>query len=124
MYRISSISAGISLILPLCMAGSASAEKAKSGHVFALSDKSEVILDHYCFNCHDEDTQKGNIRLDNLEAMDTAKRLDLLNRVQEQIYFQHMPPKEKRQPNEEERKSILGFIFHNSHQPSFLILEF
>ncbi len=110
MFKIPSIPTAISLILPFCIMGSALAEKAKPAHVFALSDKAEVILDRYCFTCHDEETQKGNIRLDNLADLDTPKRLDLLNRVQEQIYFQHMPPKEKRQPNEEEQKSILGFI--------------
>jgi Planctomycete cytochrome C len=70
----------------------------------------EAILDRYCFTCHDEEMQIGNIRLDSLADLDTSKRLDLLNRMQEQIYFQHMPPKEKRQPSEEEWKAILAVI--------------
>lgn len=110
MSKIPSMPTAISLILFLWMTGWASAEKARPADTFVVSEKAEVILDRYCFNCHDEEMQKGNIRLDNLADLDTSKRLDLLNRVQEQIYFQHMPPKDKRQPNEEERKSILGFI--------------
>lgn len=110
MHQTQPISWAFSLILPACALGWASAENAPSGHVFALSENAEVILDRYCFGCHDEDTQKGNIRLDHLTEMDPSKRLDLLNRVQEQIYFQHMPPKDKRKPNEEERKSVLEFI--------------
>jgi hypothetical protein len=103
--------AGFTAILQISITGSAVAEvKSISADTFEVPEKAEVILDRYCFNCHDEDMQKGNIRLDNLTELDTSKRLDLLNRVQEQIYFQHMPPKDKRQPNEEERKSILGFI--------------
>lgn len=68
------------------------------------------ILETYCYSCHDEDMQKGNIQLDDLASLETPKRLELLNRMQEQIYFQHMPPKDKRKPNEEERKVILGVI--------------
>lgn len=91
--------------------GSVAAEvKSSSVHAFVIPGKAEAILDRYCYNCHDEDTQKGDIRMDNLADMETSKRLDLLNRMQEQLYFQHMPPKKKRQPSEEERKAILAVI--------------
>lgn len=105
------IAPGFSVVLLASLTAAASAEEnSAQAHEFKLPEQAEVILDRYCFNCHDEDMQKGNIRLDNLTELDTSKRLDLLNRVQEQIYFQHMPPKDKRKPDEEERKSILGFI--------------
>ncbi|MES2981563.1 MAG: DUF1588 domain-containing protein [Verrucomicrobiota bacterium] len=98
-------------ILLISMMGSAAAEeKSGSAHAFEISENAEVILDRYCFTCHDEEMQKGNIRLDNLADLDTPKRLDLLNRMQEQLYFQHMPPKEKRQPSEDERKDVLAVI--------------
>lgn len=86
------------------------AEKTPPSHQFKLKENSEEILDKYCFSCHEEDTQKGDIRLDNLAELDNAKRLDLLNRMQEQIYFQNMPPKEKKQPSEEEKKAILAVL--------------
>ncbi len=110
MTHTAALSKGFSLILLYSIAGGVSAEQIKLSRTFEVPQHAEVILDRYCYNCHDEDMQKGNIRLDNLKELDTAKRLDLLNRVQEQIYFQHMPPKDKRQPDEQERKSILGFI--------------
>lgn len=111
MKSIRFISVGFTATLQLCILGSVSAEeKSNSAHVFEIPEKAEVILDRYCFNCHDEDMQKGNIQLDSLAGLDTPKRLDLLNRMQEQIYFQHMPPKDKRQPSEEERKAILAVI--------------
>ena len=68
------------------------------------------LIERHCYTCHDEEKQKGDIRLDNLTELETSKRLDLLNRMQEQIYFQHMPPKQKRQPSEEERKAILAVL--------------
>jgi len=87
-----------------------SGEQAPSKHVFSVPEDTDILLDSYCYTCHNEDRQKGDIRLDNLADLDTSKRLDLLNRIQEQVYFQHMPPKEKDQPTEAERKEILGVI--------------
>ncbi|MFN9565960.1 MAG: hypothetical protein ACK572_02975, partial [Akkermansiaceae bacterium] len=98
-------------VLHACMFESALAvEKAEPSHTFKLNENSEAILDRYCSSCHDEETHKGDIRLDNLAELDNAKRLDILNQMQEQIYFQNMPPKEKRQPSEEEKKAILAVL--------------
>ena len=33
---------------------------------WTVPERVEVLLDHYCYSCHDEDTQKGEIRLDHL----------------------------------------------------------
>jgi len=71
----------------------------------SLPDKLNTNLQKYCIDCHDEDVQKGDIRLDNLGELKMDARLDLLNKVQEQIYFKHMPPKKKKQPSEDLRKS-------------------
>lgn len=90
----------------LILLASASAQDASK----PFPQNATEILDNYCYSCHDEDMQKGNIQLDNLAALEMPKRLELLNRMQEQIYFQHMPPKQKRQPSEDERKAILDVI--------------
>lgn len=76
---------------------------------FAYPDKIYDLVENYCLDCHDE-TQKGDIRLDDLAKLDLPKRLDMLNRVQEQIYFRHMPPKKKDQPGEGEREALLDFL--------------
>ncbi|MFT7173938.1 MAG: hypothetical protein ACI9NQ_002167 [Paracoccaceae bacterium] len=66
------------------------------------------LLDNYCYDCHDEDTQKGDLRLDQLGSQTLEARLNLLNKLQEQVFFQEMPPKKKkRQPTEDERAAIL-----------------
>ena len=70
----------------------------------------ETLLETYCYDCHDEDTQKGDIRLDNLAGLPTPKRMDLLNRVQEQVYFRYMPPEKKKQPGEEGREAMLARV--------------
>ena len=77
---------------------------------FRISQKTDDILAFYCYDCHEDGRQKGDIRLDNLIDLDRPQRLDLLNRMQEQVYFGHMPPKKEDQPSEAERKSLLEFI--------------
>ena len=78
---------------------------------FTTSDKVQELMMNYCFDCHDGDSKKGDIQLDNLESLVLEDRLDLLNKVQEQLYFKEMPPKKKKvQPSAKDRQSLLvGF---------------
>ena len=114
----------LGLLLPIVAIGSGAAFSETSGHShpFELPAATEALLDRYCYNCHDEETQKGDTRLDDLAGLDTGNRLDLLNRMQEQLYFQRMPPEDKRQPDEAERKAILAFVAGDlaRHQASTL----
>ena len=89
---------------------------------FLIPEKTDAIFNRYCHSCHDEDTQKGDIRLDNLTDIEFSKRLDLLNRMQEQVFFSHMPPKKKSQPSETERDAMMKVISKelNAHGASSL----
>ena len=102
----------IAVIFSTCLLGSAAAsdEKADSARPFQVPEETQILLENHCLDCHDDIEQKGDIRLDNLAELETPKRLDLLNRMQEQVYFQHMPPKKKKQPSEDDRKAILAMI--------------
>ena len=64
-------------------------------------------MNKFCYDCHDSDIQKGNTRLDNLESLSLKARLDLLNRVKEQVYSGNMPPKKKKQPTESQKDLFL-----------------
>ena len=110
MTRTRQIAPAFAAILLASAVGSAAGPDAGPAGAFQLPEETDVLLDRYCYSCHDEETQKGDTRLDNLSGLDTSKRLDLLNRMQEQVYFQHMPPKKKRQPAEDERAAILAMI--------------
>lgn len=68
------------------------------------------ILDYYCFECHDADRQKGDVRFDNLHKIPLNSRLDLLNKMQEQVYFAQMPPKKKSQPESDEKEALLAWM--------------
>ena len=66
----------------------------------AKASGAEDLLENYCYSCHDEWEQKGGLQLDELGQMPQESRLDVLNRVQEQLYLGQMPPKnKKKQPN-------------------------
>ncbi|MGB1130533.1 MAG: DUF1592 domain-containing protein, partial [Haloferula sp.] len=82
----------------------------KGSHEFEVPVAIDDLLSFYCYECHDDSRQKGDIRLDHLHSLDLSKRNDILNRMQEQIYFGHMPPKKEDQPDEDERRALLAFL--------------
>ena len=51
-----------------------------------------VVIENYCFSCHDEDTQKGGIRLDQIGKLSLNAQLELLNRMQEQLFLEEITP--------------------------------
>ncbi len=72
---------------------------------------SEELLENYCYSCHDEWEKKGNVQLDVLGKLSLESRLDVLNKVQEQLYFGQMPPKKKKkQPSDAERAKMLAWV--------------
>lgn len=78
---------------------------------FKVREEMDILLDQYCYSCHDEDRQKGDIRLDQLESLSHRSRLDLLNKMQEQLFFSEMPPRKKKsQPTDPERKQMVAWI--------------
>ena len=103
------------LILPSSVSVAAPAKGSSDSNrvagSFAVPTQADHLLESYCFSCHDEDTQKGEIRLDTLSDLSVDARLDLLNKMQEQVFFEHMPPKKKKQqPTEAERSSLVDWI--------------
>ena len=81
------------------------------GIVASVNAKPAAVLENYCFSCHDEWEEKGNIRLDELDKLPLEGRLELLNKVEEQVYFGQMPPKKKKkQPSDAERAELLAWL--------------
>ena len=88
-----------------------------------LPEKVEVILEDRCQSCHEDGTEKGDLRLDNLEELNLDGWLETLNRMQEQVYFQQMPPRNKKQPSAEERKELLTWLSGELHRHKASKLE-
>lgn len=71
----------------------------------------QMILEDNCWSCHEDGTEKGDLRLDNLDELPAALKLKTLDRVQEQVFFKQMPPRDKRQqPTAEERAELLSWL--------------
>ena len=96
------------IFLFVCASGAFAAEKASP---FTISPQATELLESYCFSCHDSESKKGDIQLDNLGALALKDRLDLLNRAQEQLFTKQMPPKKKKtQPSETERRQLFNWM--------------
>ena len=89
---------------------------------FRVHPRAGELLKSYCLSCHDADTQKGDIRLDKLDSIPLGARLDLMNKMQEQLYLGQMPPKKKAQPAEDEKQGLLKWLSQEllTHQASKL----
>ena len=79
--------------------------------VSSVQAKPAEILENYCYSCHDEWEQKGDLQLDQLGKLPLDGRLDVFNKIQEQVYLGQMPPKKKKkQPTEAERAELLEWV--------------
>lgn len=53
-----------------------------------------TALSGHCVECHNSETAEGEVRFDNLPELSSAKQLDMLNRAQDQVFFNLMPPED------------------------------
>lgn len=83
----------------------------------------EAILEDNCYECHEDGTEKGDIRLDNLNELPLQARLDLMNRALEQVYLKQMPPKKKAQPSAEDREALGAWLWEVLHSHNASKLE-
>ncbi len=62
-----------------------------------FKDFAKGFLEQYCFDCHDDETTKGNLSLENLGPVDETNAA-IWKSVWAQVTLQEMPPKRKPQP--------------------------
>lgn len=77
---------------------------------FRVQPAAGAVIKQYCVSCHEEGTAKGGVRLDNLPSYTLEARLDLLNRVMEQVFLGEMPPKKESRPTENERETLIAWV--------------
>ena len=76
-----------------------------------LPAPTKTFLQKHCFECHDADTQKGKVRLDNLPAdFATPATTETWGKVFAQLERREMPPKKKPQPSDVERQAALDWL--------------
>lgn len=96
--------AGISLSVSLRDSGAGEADS------FRVGSRVDHFLGNYCLTCHDGDVQKGDLRLDRLEELSLTARLEVLNRMHEQLYLEQMPPRDEDRPSPGEREEVIAWV--------------
>jgi len=76
----------------------------------AFRDRVEPILVDYCFDCHGDGTEKGDVSLDFADFSSAVSDLDLWERVWQNLESHLMPPSEKDQPSAEELRTLTRWI--------------
>jgi len=64
------------------------------------------FLQKHCVKCHGPDEVKGDVRLDNIDAIDAQLWIDIYDQLKEG----EMPPKKEAQPSEDLRKEMIALV--------------
>lgn len=75
------------------------------------------FLQRHCVKCHGEMKQKGEVRLDEFDAIDGALWSDIFD----QIHHGEMPPEDERQPSSAERAEIAKLVLRIAKDEAFSI---
>ncbi|MCH2209340.1 MAG: DUF1588 domain-containing protein [Lentisphaerales bacterium] len=82
----------------------------KADQTAGFQTQIKPFMSKYCLDCHDEDTQKGDVAFHNLNGIN-ADNSRLWKSIWEQIAVKQMPPKKKKnQPTNEERDQVAELI--------------
>ena len=68
------------------------------------------VLETYCAACHGPDKQEGGVRFDAMETIDTIDLQEIFVKAREAVHLEEMPPKDAKQPNDEQRAALLAWI--------------
>lgn len=81
-----------------------------SASAFEFNEKVKPFLNKYCLDCHDDETQKGDIALHDLKGI-TVENAELWKQIWEQVALAEMPPRKKKtQPELKTRLIISNMI--------------
>ena len=71
----------------------------------------EPIIKSTCSRCHGSGKEEGGLRFDKLDpAFGTQKDIAMWQRVQNALNTYHMPPKDAKQPSDEDRQALINWI--------------
>ncbi|MGY6650279.1 DUF1588 domain-containing protein [Wenyingzhuangia sp. IMCC45574] len=80
-------------------------------HIKTFQDKIHPILDKRCFECHNENKQKGDLRLDNLSwDVTSAHGAKVWDDILYEVSERNMPPEEKEPLTDVQRETIIKWI--------------
>ena len=85
--------AAVSIAIP-CGLVSDNVFAVESEVAFTVPDGVGTILRENCVDCHNSDQSEGNVDFTRLADAELSERLEVLNKAQEQLHFNLMPPKD------------------------------
>lgn len=68
------------------------------------------LIGTYCLRCHNADTMKSGVRVDQLDGMLEGRQAFLWKAIREQLSDEAMPPDDELQPTADERRLLAGWI--------------
>ena len=79
------------------------------GSLIAQDEKAREIVEHYCFDCHDDASAKGNFNMEKLLEKGNFDGTLMF----ENLLTGKMPPADKDQPGAEEKEIVLKWLENN-----------
>lgn len=70
----------------------------------------QPLIQTYCLRCHNADTMKSGVRVDQLDGMLEGRQAFLWKAIREQLNDEAMPPDEEPQPTADERRRLAGWF--------------
>jgi len=78
-----------------------------------FKEEHRAFLKDYCTECHNEEKQKGKVRLDQLSfTLDSVQGADLWQKILNQINSGEMPPEDSKQPERGAKTEFLDALSH------------
>ena len=83
-----------------------------AGAAFDYNQDVLPVLQTHCFQCHGEEKQKGDLRLDTLSSdlLTDRRAAERWHDVQEALQLGEMPPEDEPELGDQERRALLGWI--------------
>ena len=121
-YRHGSSLTKVLAFLALHLIGNAS--EVLEANLKAYKESITPILQNYCMDCHDQETNKGKFSLENLDPdVLNGDNIEQWRLVEEQVFFGDMPPENKKQLSPGERNALLLWLrteLFKTQRPDFL----
>jgi hypothetical protein len=71
------------------------------------------LLKTYCFECHNTNKRKAGLSLEKIETdTEALDALELWELIGKRLEAKEMPPAKRKQPTEDERQTLLGWVKH------------
>ena len=75
-----------------------------------VTEEVQGILEKYCTDCHGAKKKKGDVRLHDIGSLEKDFQSNLLNKIEEQLFIEAMPPKDEEQLSEKELGKISDWL--------------